>query len=146
MGFNSAFKGLKSGMLTSCVKHLGHQAAWQERFHCWKTEWMRPVNCTLGWTIPDVEVDYQSPRTYCQACGWFAAMPWCFHEYYTKLKLWYMNRWRYIFRTGKLLTKSVCNKKRFSFSDDQVHQIKALIYDWEEEQYTDLIFSFCIEF
>jgi hypothetical protein len=36
------------------------------------------------------------------------------------------------------------NKKRFFF-DDQVYQVKALIYDWEE-QYTDLIFSFCIEF
>jgi len=48
----------KSGMLTSCVIHFGHQAAWQEKFHCWKIEWMRPVNFALGWTIPDVAVDF----------------------------------------------------------------------------------------
>ena len=46
----------KSQMLTSWVIHFGHQAAWQENFHCWKIEWMRPFNCTLGRTIPDVEV------------------------------------------------------------------------------------------
>lgn len=162
-------------MLTSCVIHFGHQAAWQEKFHCWKIEWMRPVNCTLAWTIPDVEVDYffcfalllktwqltvcgttmthrhyaqlhsldwewnlplgwlcvlekhvtwlavhfssrrifPSPRMYCHTCGWRAAVPWCFQEHYTKLKLWCTNRWWCVFRSATLLTKQHIIKKDF---------------------------------